>query len=167
MENNTGNQGNEPINQGNANEGGEQGERKFTQDEVNSLIGKRIAEIKSKYEDYDELKEKAGKYDEAQEASKTELQKMTEKANGFEQELNKLKAEKAAAEIRDKVAKEKNVPAHLLHGSTEEECTAEADELLKYIIPQGYPDVQDSGEVLHQGKRSTGDQFADAFKGIL
>ena len=174
MENNTGNQGNQtaqqegnPAEQGNANGNGSQSERMFTQAEVNALINKRYAEIKSKYEDYDVLKEKAKKFDEAEEASKTELQKATEKADALQAKLDKLEAEKAAIEIREKVAKEKGIPAHLLKGSTEEECNAQADELLAYMNPQGYPDVPDAGEVQHQGKRSTGDQFADAMKGLL
>ena len=50
MENNTGNQGNQtaqqegnPAEQGNANGNGSQGERMFTQAEVNALINKRYA----------------------------------------------------------------------------------------------------------------------------
>ena len=174
MDNNTGNQGNQtaqqegnPAEQGNANGNGSQSEHLFTQAEVNALINKRYAEIKSKYEDYDELKEKAKKFDEAEEASKTELQKATEKANALQAKLDKLEAEETARGIREKVAKEKGIPAHLLKGNTEEECNAQADELLAYMNPQGYPDVPDAGEVHHQGKRSTEDQFADAMKGIL
>ena len=174
MENNTGNQGNQtaqqegnPAEQGNANGSGSQGERLFTQAEVNALINKRFAEIKGKYGDYDELKEKARKFDEAEEASKTELQKATEKADALQAKLDKLEAEETARGIREKVAKEKGIPAHLLKGNTEEECNAQADELLAYVNPQGYPDVPDGGEVHHQGSRSAADDFADAMKGLL
>lgn len=174
MENNTGNQGNQtaqqegnPAEQGNANASGSQSERMFTQAEVNALINKRFAEIKSKYEDYDVLKEKAEKFDAAEEASKTELQKAMEKADALQAKLNKLEAERAAIEIREKVAKEKGIPAHLLNGNTEEECNAQADDLLAYMHPQGYPEVPDGGEVHHQGPRSAADDFADAMKGLL
>ena len=39
------------------------GERTFTQDEVNRIVSNRVA----KYADYEELKGKAAKFDEAQE----------------------------------------------------------------------------------------------------
>ncbi|MBQ1571918.1 MAG: hypothetical protein IIZ78_12380, partial [Clostridiales bacterium] len=48
--------------------------RTFTQDELNAIVGKRLAEEKGKYADYDVLKAKAAKFDEAEEAAKSELQ---------------------------------------------------------------------------------------------
>ena len=65
--------------------------RTFTQEEVNAIVGKRLAEEKGKYADYDVLKAKADKFDEAEEASKSELQKATERANNLESELNAFK----------------------------------------------------------------------------
>ena len=63
------------------NNGSEENQNKtFTQEEVNSIIGERLARQAEKYSDYDELKNKAAEYDKAQEASKTELQK-TQEAN--------------------------------------------------------------------------------------
>ena len=53
----------------------------FTQEEVNAIVEKRLARVKSEPPaDYEELKAKAAKYDEAQEAAKSELQKATEAA---------------------------------------------------------------------------------------
>ena len=46
-------------------------ERTFTQSELNAIIGDRLAQERKKYADYDELKGKAAKFDEAEEASKT------------------------------------------------------------------------------------------------
>ena len=61
--------------------------RTFTQEEVNAIVGKRLAEEKGKYSDYEEIKAKAAKFDEAEEANKSELQKAMERANNLEAEL--------------------------------------------------------------------------------
>jgi len=90
-------------------------EKTFTQEEVNAIVGKRLHEEKEKYADYDELKNKAAKYDEAEEASKSELQKATERAEGLQKEVDKMKRDKRLHEIRAKVAKETGVsPDRLL-----------------------------------------------------
>lgn len=161
METNTGNQGNTPAQQGNTDGGAQGEERLFTQEEVNNLINKRFGELMSKVEDYDALKEKADKYDQAQEASKTELQKATDQRDAYKKELDDLKKSNRVREIRRKVAEEKKVPENLLTADTEEACRKQADDILKFANPEGYPDVPDNGEVHHSGKRATRDQFAD------
>ena len=62
----------------------------FTQDEVNRIIGERVARAEGKYSDYEELKAKAAKLDEIEEANKSELEKATEKANALQAELDGL-----------------------------------------------------------------------------
>lgn len=58
----------------------QQGQQKsFTQEEVNELMGKLRRETKSKYADYDSLKEKAAKLDEIEEAQKTSEEKLQER----------------------------------------------------------------------------------------
>ena len=37
--------------------------RTFTQEELNAIVGKRLAEEKSKFADYEDLKAKASKFD--------------------------------------------------------------------------------------------------------
>ena len=123
--------------------------RTFTQDEVNAIVGKRLAEEKGKYADYDVLKAKADKFDEAEEASKTELQKATERANNLEAELNGIKKANEERETRDKIAQETGVPANLLTGCTEDECRAQAEAIKAYATPN-YPRVRDNGEVSNQ-----------------
>ena len=54
-----------------------QPENTFTQADIDRIINKRFA----KYADYDELKAKAERLDEIEEANKTELQKVTERAD--------------------------------------------------------------------------------------
>lgn len=99
-----------------------QPERTFTQAEMDAIIGDRLNRERQKYADYAELKAKALKFDEAENASKTELQKATEKAAALEQELNTLKTQQQVAGIRAKVAQETGVPAALLYGDDEATC---------------------------------------------
>ena len=140
--------------------------RTFTQDEVNAIVGKRLAEEKGKYADYDVLKAKALKFDEAEEASKTELQKATERATALETELNGLKKAEEIRVMRENVAKETGIPSNLLTGTNEDECKAQAEAIKAYAQPSGYPKVKDGGEI----SKPTGtakEQFADFMSKML
>lgn len=121
--------------------------RTFTQDEVNAIVGKRLAEEKSKFADYEEIKAKATKFDEAEEANKSELQKAVERANNLEAELNERKKNDEVRQTREKIANETGIPANLLTGDTEEACKAQAEAIKAFAQPSGYPKVKDGGEV--------------------
>ena len=136
----------------------------FSQDELNKIVQERVAKERAKFEGYEELKEKAAKFDEQTEASKTELQKATEKAEKLEAELKSLKKAEAVNAVRTKVAEETKVPASLLTGSTEEECKAQAQAILEFANANGYPEVKDGGEARTTANHSTADQFADWMK---
>jgi thioester reductase-like protein len=133
----------------------------FTQEEVNHIVAGRV----KKYADYEELKQKAEKFDQMEEANKTELQKATERATALQTELDDLKKKNDLRDLRDEVSKEKGVPANLLTGMTKEECEAQADEIINYAANRpGYPAVTDGGEPTVTAKRTTRDQFADWFE---
>ena len=136
-------------------------ERTFTQAEVDAIVGDRLKRDRAKYADYDALKEKAGKYDELQEANKTELQKVTDKANSLEKELEALKSANTIRDIRAGVAERYNLPASLITGTTEEECTKQAEAIIEYAKPGAYPTVKDGGEVTRKHKLSTREQFKE------
>lgn len=140
-----------------------QATRTFTQDEVNAIVGKRLAEEKGKYADYDVLKAKADKYDEAQENAKSELQKATEAAESYKTQLEALQKRDEVRSIREKVSSETGVPASLLTNDTEEECKAQADAILAFSKPASYPNVKDGGEVNHSMAGSNEKQFAEWF----
>lgn len=55
-----------------------------TQDELDRIVTNRLSRERAKYADYDALKERAAKWDEAEEANKTELQKVLERAEQAE-----------------------------------------------------------------------------------
>lgn len=117
-------------------------EKTFTQAELDKIVGERLAREREKYADYEAIKEKASKLDSLEEASKSELQKATEKAAALENELTTLKKEKELREMREKVSKETGVPQSLLTGSSVEECNAQAEAIKAYATP-GYPTVKD------------------------
>lgn len=142
-------------------------ERTFTQEEVNAIVGKRLAEEKGKYSDYEDLKAKAAKYDEAEEAQKTELQKVTERANNLEAELSQIKKANEVRTMRENVSKETGIPANLLTGATEEECKAQADAIKAFAQPSGYPKVRDGGEIPKQPGGSAVQQFADVLSTVF
>lgn len=142
-----------------------QEEKTFTQQELDSIIADRLTRERSKYADYDALKEKAAKFDEIDQANKTELQKATEKAAELQQELDSMKAAKALQEMREKVAKETGIPSNLLTAGTLEECQAQAQAIKEYAGPK-YPKVKDHGEIRGSAKQTTRQQFAEWFNQI-
>lgn len=139
----------------------EQAQRTFTQSELDAIVKDRLAREKGKYADYEELKAKATKFDEYEEANKSELQKATERAEALEAELNGLKKAESIRSIREKVATETGVPIGLLTADTEDECKNQAQSILTFANPQSYPSVKDGGEVNNVGKPTTKQQFAE------
>jgi hypothetical protein len=101
----------------------------FTQDQVNDLIAKAKGDFQRKYADYDDLKAKAARLDELEAASKSDVEKATERA--AEAERKATEAESRA--LRLEVANAKGLStgqAKRLTGTTREELEADADELL-------------------------------------
>lgn len=125
-------------------------ERMFTQSEVEETVKERLARERKKYADYAALKEKADKFDAAEEASKSELQKATERAEQLQKELDGMKAERARQALVTQVAKDSGVDAEILasmSGATEDEVKANAELLkAKFAAMPGYKaDPHDNG----------------------
>lgn len=154
----------ETVNQGNTTTTQETEQKTFTQEELNAIVNDRLGRQKAKFADYDDLKAKAEKFDKLEEASKSELQKATEKATALQSELDAMKRQSELREIREKVAKETGVTANLLTGDTEEACVEQAKAILEFAGAQkGYPAVKDGGEAGGNINSSTRQQFADWF----
>ncbi len=151
---------NETVNQEQAPKN-ENAEKTFTQSELNAIISDRLKRESEKYADYETLKAKATRFDEIEEASKTELQKANEKAAKLETELSQLRKNEEIRTIREKVASEHGIPANLLSGDSEETCKEQAKALLEFKSAATYPTVKDGGEIQNNLKRSTRDEFAD------
>lgn len=133
----------------------EEAPRTFTQDEVDSIVKERLKREREKHADYDQLKEKAAKFDEAEEAAKSELQRSNERVQALEKELGEIKTQQQRQSIVAAVAKETGVDAELLAamtGATEDEIKASADLLKeKFAAVPGYkPDPHDTGSQRHE-----------------
>ena len=138
-------------------------QKMFTQEEVDEIINGRFGRMMEKYKDYDDLKAKANKLDELEEASKSELQKATERATALESELNALKKTNEIKAMREKVAHDTGIPVNLLTADSEDACKEQAKQILEFSKPSGYPQMRDGGEARSNAKRTTRDSFADWF----
>ena len=145
-------------------------EKTFTQEEVNNIVQERIFKERKKFGevDIDALKASEAALKGQLEESTTKLSQETERADALKAELDAIKKANEIREIREKVAKESNIPADLLHGEDEETCKAEAEKLVEFARPKGYPTIKDGGEVIAPAvKQTTRDQFANVMKEIL
>lgn len=125
-----------------------QQERTFTQAQLDAVVSERLQRERAKYADYDTLKEKADKYDAAEEANKSDLQKAQDAAAKAQQQLAALQAANAARDMRAKVAKDTGVPENLLSGDDETACRAQAQAIQDYAkgAGKGFPNPKDGGE---------------------
>ena len=123
-------------------------ERTFTQAEMDAIIGDRLKRERAKYSDYEDLKAKATAFDEAAEASKSDLQKATERANSLQAELDALTRANKERELKEKISEETGVPAKLLRGSSEDDLRAQAEAIKSFakVSAPAYPNIRDGGE---------------------
>lgn len=109
-----------------------------TQADLDRIIADRIARERAKYADYDDLKAKAAKYDEAVEAQKSEAQKAIERAEAAEAAL----AAKEAEALRLTVAAKHGITGDyldLVQGADEAALEAAASKVAALIAkgPKG------------------------------
>lgn len=87
------------------NKGGDEGS-KYTppasQEEFNRIIAERVERERKKFADYDDLKAKAGRLDQAEQEAKTAEQKVNDRISALESELTKSQAEATRARIQAK-----------------------------------------------------------------
>ena len=138
-----------------------QEERTFTQAELDEIIQSRVGKEKAKYADYEDLKAKAQKFDEIEEANKSEVQKATERADKLQAQIDAMVKSNELRDIRSIVSKETGVPEDLLTGTTKEECEAQANAILSFAKPNGYPTVKDGGETRVTQQTDKVSQFGD------
>lgn len=122
-----------------------------SQEEFDKTLGKRLAAERAKYTGFDDLKAKAAKYDELEDAKKSAEQRLNERLQEIEQENTTLKLDKLRAEVANEKAAEKGLGskatrllAKRLTGKTREELEADADDLLDDLldtVPAQAPNV--------------------------
>ena len=106
-----------------------------TQQDLNRIVSERLSRERAKYSDYESLKAKAAKFDEAEEASKTELEKAQSRAEKAEAKLKSLAHELQITAWKEQVSKETGVPAEVLRGVTLEELNSHAN-VVKTLVVQ-------------------------------
>jgi hypothetical protein len=149
-----------------SNEGGNGWTPPASQEELNRIITERIARERSKFGDYNDLKAKAAKFDEIEQASRSDVEKAAERAAAAERDRDDARGRLDRLEV----ALEKGLTpsqAKRLVGSTREELEADADELLKDLgdaskprSPKPDPNQGRSGA----GSASNADLFAAAIE---
>lgn len=123
-----------------------------SQEELDRIIADRLSrqesKIRGEFADYDDMKAKAGKFDEveqraaAAEKERDDLKAAQDKANAESEQRKQI------ATWADEVGKAKNVPAGLLlrAGTTKAELEAYADELKPHVVAQRNDPVPTEGE---------------------
>lgn len=136
--------------EGGSGDSGDGGEPKsFTQEQVDQIVEKRLAKERGKYKDYDELKSKAMKLDEMENAA-------------LRKQIDDAAAEKQHAEWVSEVAKDKDVPAELLRGGSKEELEAHADLLRAALHPASKPPrvKNQTGSPSHQNNNKDAEELS-------
>jgi histone H3/H4 len=100
-----------------------------SEEQLEKRMGARLARERAKYADYSDLKTKAAEFDKLQEASKSEVQKVSERMAQLEKELESERFNT----VRTTVASAKGVPAHRISGSTVEELETSAEDYLAEV----------------------------------
>lgn len=106
------------------------------------------------------LREKAQKFDAAEQANMTELEQWKTRAESAEQWKAERESKDAARTLAEDVAKEKGVPASALRGATREELEAHADELAA-LLPKKPPVPSADGQGDEGDPIGDGDLSAD------
>lgn len=124
----------------------EEAARTFTQEQVNEIVKERLARAKADVPpDYEELKAKAAKLDELEEASKSEFDKLSEQYASLQKEHEQLVHENERRAWAAEVSREKGVPASVLRGDTREELEAHAQAIIDSGLSH-YGSAPDNGE---------------------
>ena len=140
-----------------------------TTEQINALMDINGADINSAKAGITDLQTQLATANATIEQLKADAQsveELTTKANAFETELNELKASNAIRDMREKVSKATGVPASLLTGETEEDCTAQAQGIVDFAKPTTYPVIRDGGEVSATQKTTPKDAFVNWFNQV-
>lgn len=122
-------------------------QKTFTQSEVDEIIKKRLARVKSETPaDYEELKSKAQKFDELEDANKTELQKATEQLEQLKNEIATRDANDQRRTLKEQVSKDTGVPVDLIAGDNEEDMRDFVERLAKFAKKDPAPVLSNAGK---------------------
>lgn len=100
-----------------------------SQEELDRIITQRIERERAKFADYDELKAKAAKFDEAAEANKSEQQKLEDRVTKAEEAAAKAQLEALRFRVATKHGISDEDAELFLTGTDEKALTAQAERL--------------------------------------
>lgn len=132
-----------------------------SQEALDKIVSKRVMRERDKYKNFDKYKEKASLYDKAEEAKKSEIEKLTTRAERAERELETFKQERQVAQWKSDVSKETGVDATLLRGSTLEDIQEHANSIAEAYKPTSGVVVEGEGRHTTVSEGS-GDWLRDA-----
>lgn len=136
-----------------------------SQRQLDRILGGRLAAERSKFSDYEDLKAKAAKFDEAEEAAKSDLEKAIARAEEAEKKAQSLEAAQQVSAWRAQVSKDSGIPADVLRGSTLEELEAHAESLKSIMAPpEGQSPVPTIGSTPEPRNVTLDEQIAAAEK---
>lgn len=136
-------------------------------DKIMALNGADITKAKGELDDIkNQLKTAQDELTKAKEAG-SKLEEAQKTAVALQVELDTMKHTESVRLMREKVSGETKVPASLLTGETEEDCKAQAEQILAFAKPSGYPSLPDGGEARGTGGTTTAQQFAEWSKNLI
>ncbi len=131
-----------------------------TKEQLDQLMAINGSDIQHARNGMDDLKAQLSAANSQIESLKVDAEEL-QRLQGVETQFKELQTANSIRDMREKVSKETGVPAHLLTGDTEEDCTAWANTLKEYARPSAYPNVPNGGEPTHNNPTpSTAEQFA-------
>ena len=111
---------------------------------IKSRIERAQAKAAEKFADYDELKAKAAKFDEA--AQMSDLEKAKKEVEELKAAAAKRDEADRVRDLRAKVSKATGVPADLISGADEESMTAFAKSVAEFARKPSAPALKESGK---------------------
>lgn len=100
-----------------------------SQEEFNQIIEKRLERERAKFSDYDDLREKAAKLDEIEQANKTEQQRYEERLTQAEQSAAEARTEALRFRVATKFGISDENAELFLTGTDEDTLTKQAERL--------------------------------------
>lgn len=101
----------------------------FTQDQVNAFMAEEKRKTQASFADYADFKAKAEKFDKAEQASLSEIERERKARETVEVELKKYQTREQVSKWAVEIVKDSPIPASVLRGSTKEELIEHFEQL--------------------------------------
>lgn len=141
-----------------------------SQDALDKVISARLERERAKFSDYSELKTKAARLDEIEEANQSELEKLQSKLAKAEAKVADFELTAQVNAWKAQVSEETGIPVKALAGNTLEEIQAHGETLAELMAPK--EDEQQAQKVIVRSEGSNslplnGEGIEDALRNAL